>query len=80
MHKHAGLPVLLPGVDADNGLKVCCHSLQLQRLTDVDQVEQVLLQGGTTKAYAGTQVLHAYACVCADGMRNLSAHTHGGDD
>lgn len=55
---------------------VVCYSLQSDSFTDVDQVEDILLEAGPAKAHAGIQELGADARVRANGMRDL-AHANG---
>ncbi len=47
------------------------HLLQAQRLADVHEVEDVLLEAAAAKAHAGVEELVADAAVHADGAHHL---------
>lgn len=47
------------------------YLLQAQRLADVDEIQDVLLEAAASKAHAGIQELVADAAVHADGAGHL---------
>ena len=44
---------------------------KIETLTDVDKIEDVLLEAGASKSHAGLQKLGTNPCVTTDGLRNL---------
>lgn len=63
--------LLQPKIVTTYLVPVVCHLLEAHSLTDVAEVEDVLLEAGATKANTGVQELATNARVGTNGVCNL---------